>query len=288
MYRFSHFVITRFNLKLYARDKKNKPVRTEQWLKHRFEMFEQYCLPSVAAQTCTNFTWLCLFDEQTPEHYRQRIDSYRDDCPYFCPVFYDEHQTVQLSHSLHHTIAEIIEKQGKPVDYLITTNLDNDDSLSIHAVGALQQYIKMEDTQKQIYSFLYGYQYFTKTGLMVKMRYTNNHFLTLTEPYHGEEELKTIISYRHGPAIKQFPTHFISTKQGMWLEIAHEKNVSNDFRINIKVLYIPVMRSRNFSDFGVKMKVAWQKQWLMSLTILPVGFLFTAIMRLITKPLRKK
>jgi hypothetical protein len=104
MLSFSHFIITRFNLRLYARDKKNKPVRTEQWLKYRFDIFEQYCLPSVAAQTCADFTWLCLFDEQTPDFYRLRIASYRAVCPYFYPVFYNEEQTTHLSQSLHNTI----------------------------------------------------------------------------------------------------------------------------------------------------------------------------------------
>jgi hypothetical protein len=107
------------------------------------------------------------------------------------------------------------------------------------------------------------------------------------EPFSGEEELKTVVSYRHGRAIKQFPTHFIATKMGMWLEVAHKNNVSNDFRINIKALYIPIMKGRNFSDFGIKLKIVGWKQWLKNLTVLPVGFLYTAIVRLITKPLRK-
>ena len=62
MKSFEHLIITRFNLNLYARDKHDAPTRTERWLAHRFEVFERYCLPSVAAQTNPNFRWLCLFD----------------------------------------------------------------------------------------------------------------------------------------------------------------------------------------------------------------------------------
>ena len=61
MKSFEHLIITRFNLNLYARDKHDAPTRTERWLEHRFEIFERYCLPSVAAQTNPNFRWLCLF-----------------------------------------------------------------------------------------------------------------------------------------------------------------------------------------------------------------------------------
>lgn len=55
MKSFEHLIITRFNLNLYARDKHDAPTRTERWLEHRFEIFERYCLPSVAAQTNLEF-----------------------------------------------------------------------------------------------------------------------------------------------------------------------------------------------------------------------------------------
>ena len=77
MENFSHFLITRFNLNLYERDKHAAPTRTARWLEHRFEVFERYCLPSVAAQTATDFRWLCLFDAATPEPYRRRVSPLR-------------------------------------------------------------------------------------------------------------------------------------------------------------------------------------------------------------------
>ena len=39
MENFSHFLITRFNLNLYERDKHAAPTRTARWLEHRFEVF---------------------------------------------------------------------------------------------------------------------------------------------------------------------------------------------------------------------------------------------------------
>lgn len=66
MKSFEHLIITRFNLNLYARDKHDAPTRTERWLEHRFEIFERYCLPSVAAQTNPNFRWLCLSTRRRP------------------------------------------------------------------------------------------------------------------------------------------------------------------------------------------------------------------------------
>ena len=43
MENYSHFIITRFNLNLYAQDKHDLPTRTDRWLEHRFEVFERYC-----------------------------------------------------------------------------------------------------------------------------------------------------------------------------------------------------------------------------------------------------
>ncbi|MFQ7503733.1 MAG: glycosyltransferase [Alistipes finegoldii] len=123
-----------------------------------------------------------------------------------------------------------------PPQLLITTNLDNDDALAADAVELLQREIRFS-SGKRIYSLLYGYQYFTDRRFALKMRYTNNHFLTLAEPFDAHTE--TIISYRHTKAIRQLPTTYLSTARGKWLEIVHEDNVSNDFRINIKVWYIP-------------------------------------------------
>ena len=88
MKSFEHLIITRFNLNLYARDKHAAPTRTERWLEHRFEIFERYCLPSVAAQTNPNFRWLCLFDAATPAAYRRRIGGSQSVCPQFRAVFY--------------------------------------------------------------------------------------------------------------------------------------------------------------------------------------------------------
>ena len=104
MKNFQHFVITRFNLDLYAWDKNRIPTRTEKWLQHRFDIFEQYCLPSMQAQTTHNYIWLCLFDSNTPAEYRQRIDSYRAICPTFTPVYYTAGQARQLTQSLRETL----------------------------------------------------------------------------------------------------------------------------------------------------------------------------------------
>ena len=102
--------------------------------------------------------------------------------------------------------------------------------MAADAVELLQREIRFS-SGKRIYSLLYGYQYFTDRRFALKMRYTNNHFLTLVEPFDA-----------HSETIRQQPTVYLATDKGKWLEIVHEDNVSNDFRINIKVVvYSPAL-----------------------------------------------
>lgn len=284
MENYSHFIITRFNLNLYAQDKHDLPTRTDRWLEHRFEVFERYCLPSVAAQTSGNFTWLCLFDAATPESCRRRIEGYKARCPQFEAVYYTAAQAANLTENLRMTIAAYVscDRKGRksppPPKLLITTNLDNDDAFSSDVVELLQRELRPAPG-KRIYSLLYGYQYFTDRRFALKMRYTNNHFLTLAEPFDAHAE--TIISYRHTKAIRQLPTIYLSTVRGKWLEIVHEDNVSNDFRINIKVWYIPLLYGRSFADFGLGgFRLSCARQWAATLLVVPARFFATAVRRL--------
>lgn len=285
MENYSHFIITRFNLNLYAQDKHDLPTRTDRWLEHRFEVFERYCLPSVAAQTSGNFTWLCLFDAATPESCRRRIEGYKARCPQFEAVYYTAAQAANLTENLRTTIAAYVSCDRKgikspppPPKLLITTNLDNDDAFSSDVVELLQRELRPAPG-KRIYSLLYGYQYFTDRRFALKMRYTNNHFLTLVEPFDAHTE--TIISYRHTKAIRQLPTTYLSTARGKWLEIVHEDNVSNDFRINIKVWYIPLLYGRSFADFGLGgFRLSCARQWAATLLVVPARFFATAVRRL--------
>ena len=286
MENYSHFIITRFNLNLYAQDKHDLPTRTDRWLEHRFEVFERYCLPSVAAQTSGNFTWLCLFDAATPESCRRRIEGYKARCPQFEAVYYTAAQAANLTENLRTTIAAYVscDRKGRYSGRggggggLITTNLDNDDAFSSDVVELLQRELRPAPG-KRIYSLLYGYQYFTDRRFALKMRYTNNHFLTLAEPFDAHTE--TIISYRHTKAIRQLPTTYLSTARGKWLEIVHEDNVSNDFRINIKVWYIPLLYGRSFADFGLGgFRLSCARQWAATLLVVPARFFATAVRRL--------
>src|SRR5262245_62661283 len=71
-----HFLLTNFNVRMWyvrRRDRAGRRVRTEEWLAHRWPLFETFCLPSVRNQTSQDFRWLVRFDPATPPHHRERF-----------------------------------------------------------------------------------------------------------------------------------------------------------------------------------------------------------------------
>ncbi len=53
-----HYLLTRFNLPLWNKDKHGLATRDEAWLENRCRLFEQYTLPSVQQQSCKDFVWV--------------------------------------------------------------------------------------------------------------------------------------------------------------------------------------------------------------------------------------
>ncbi|WP_443688946.1 glycosyltransferase, partial [Paraprevotella xylaniphila] len=78
-----HYLLTRFNLPLWNKDKRGLVTRDEVWLEDRCRLFEQYTLPSVLQQSCKDFTWVVLFDGDTPPVYRERVKGWAERCENF-------------------------------------------------------------------------------------------------------------------------------------------------------------------------------------------------------------
>ena len=70
---FVHFIVTRFNLKIWS------GVQLDtSWYDHRIMLFESFCLPSIENQTNRSFHWLILCDSTTPPIYLERIKPGRE------------------------------------------------------------------------------------------------------------------------------------------------------------------------------------------------------------------
>ena len=232
---FQHFIITRFNLRRadWKTTKNSEEVLTETWLKNRFTLFENYCLPSVKKQKNQNFKWLVFLDTNTPEIYKEKISSYNFDN--LLPFFIDGMDNFLP------TIKKKIQELNT-ADYIITSRLDNDDSLHMNYVDLVQS---MFDRQKFMAVDIidgYGMQTGDKVKLG-KMRHLYNPYISLIESVTNDFET---VWFR-GHTYWKFEDKITRVKdKPSWLTIIHQENKSNRFRGFGKV------RQESLDDFNIK------------------------------------
>ena len=217
---FKHYLITRFNLRNPDWDvtKNNESLLTDDWMDDRMWLFENFCFPSVTAQTNKNFTWLLFFDESTSEKYRtfiSRLISGKDHIKVFfiagMPAFYPEIQKFIASDSLN-------------TSHLITSRIDNDDSISKHFINVVQAKFNAQDYQA--IDVIKGYSLQIKPVIMLgKKEHVFNPFISLIEK---NDNPKTVWFSDHNMWKKETRITQIKDKR-LWMSIIHEKNKVNEF-----------------------------------------------------------
>lgn len=230
------FIITRFNLQLWKKDKHNRATQSAEWLEQRFYLFDKYCFPSVMKQTNKSFLWICLFDISTLQLYKDKIINYKQKLPEFIPLFLNEEETIDYGGY----ITKIIKYFKDESSMLITMRLDNDDALNLDYVSVIKKNTEIQTKDIVILSFKYGIQYYVKEKLAVKIPFYNNHFLAMIDKTYDKntidsKEVKHILQFNHYEANK-YPYPFIcnSKDKDMWIEVIHATNVSNDCKMTFK------------------------------------------------------
>jgi len=217
---FKHYIITRFNLRRedWVVTKNNEQVLSDLWLEERFELFENFCFPSVKNQINQNFKWLVFFDTNTPEKYRKKIKAYSEEFSGFCPYFIE---------GMKRFIPSIIESVHDLNDeeFIITSRLDNDDSLHKNYVNVVQDCFNGQNYLAIDLIDGYNMQIGSKVRLG-NMRHLYNPYMSLIEK---KENCKTV--WHKGHTFWKFEKNIFQIKnKKMWLTIIHEKNKSNKFR----------------------------------------------------------
>lgn len=217
---FQHFVITRFNLrkKDWQTSKSNTQVLTDTWMENRLALFENYCFSSLAAQTEQNFTWLVFFDNTTPDKFRSVIARLELTFSQFTPIYIDG-----MDAFLTQSQAQINQRLWEP--YVITSRLDNDDSLHQDYIKEVQSHFA-EQAFMGI-DFVDGYTLQVEPQVcFAKRSHVHNPFLSLIEQ---KGHIKTVwYLERHGQwsEVKELKT--VRNKR-MWMSVIHMENKVNTF-----------------------------------------------------------
>ena len=212
---FIHIVMTRFNLATPGRE---LALRTQPgWLEGRFELFERFCLPSIAAQTCRNFQWIIYFDKDTPDTFKSRIEELRSVFP-FVPYYTGLFPSEGWRNSIRDTFAP-------DTPLLLTTRLDNDDALANDYVARLHATITETGPRPGAYNFRNGL--IRRGSALYALSHDSNAFFSWLEPV--SDEMRTAPSILHMKIGEHGMVYQIDGPPA-WLQIVHETNVSNKVR----------------------------------------------------------
>jgi hypothetical protein len=210
----AHVILTRFNLATPGRESRirNQPG----WLEDRFELFERYCLPSVAGQSRHAFTWLIFFDTETPDTFKRRISTCRKTYP-FVPVF----TGLFPSEGWGQAVREHVE--ARP-GWVLTTRLDNDDALAVDFCARLSAAANDHPGPCAL-NFTNGFV--LSRGRVYAHRHPTNAFASYMEPL--DDGVRTVCTIPHMQLADIVPVHQIDGP-GAWLQVVHGRNVSNKVR----------------------------------------------------------
>jgi hypothetical protein len=229
MTEFNHIILTRFNMR---EDINNPSIPSEKWHKDRFELFEKFCFPSVKNQINFNFKWLVFFDVLTPRHYLSKIEYYATELPNFIPIFSND--LADFRKHIHQNIYG-------DISFLITTRLDNDDSISNDFIDCVQKQFNHQEFE--FINFYNGYIYYNKR--LYNHHDKSNAFLSLIEKISDQNKdqlLKTVWCTMHHKASDV--ANIVQIKNNSsWLQVIHSTNVSNR---------VKGIRSREYTNINEK------------------------------------
>jgi FkbM family methyltransferase len=213
----AHFLLTRFNIPIG-----NVPTDlnlNDDWLEHRFALFENFCLPSVLAQENKDFCWLIWMDERTPERWRSRLKTgllplsshLLQVKPGPPPIWSDE-------------IAKLA--NATSAQRVVTTRMDSDDAISRDYLAQIRQCAEsLRNDRPHVINFRNGCQV-SAIGFFAVSENLNP-FLSVVSPrqplvtaWHGEHAGMN----RFGKVLEK-GKH--SQRPLYWLQSIHGNNVAN-------------------------------------------------------------
>jgi putative rhamnosyltransferase len=225
----THVLLTRFNTALGFAP---SPKRLEtKWLTSRLALFEQYCLPSVAAQQGAEFKWLVFFDAATPEWFQEKISAFE---PLVTPIYIEGPATDEI-------IARRVMQTGFVASpYLISTRLDNDDAISKDHLASVQR--AFDHQNREFITFPFGVQSFHNH--LYNVYWPSNPFLSLIEKVSDKEQVTTVFCVPHDHVADANKVRKI-LRAPQWLQVLHDSNLGNILR------GWPRLRSRRHPAFDV-------------------------------------
>lgn len=217
---FNHYLITRFNLRAEYWDvtKNNEQLLTDEWMDNRMWLFENFCFPSVVGQTNQNFEWLLYFDTNTKEVYKNRIIDLVAKQKNFHVFFVDAMPAFEPE------LLKYIALKAKDKAFIISTRIDNDDSIHIDFINEVQKQFNQQEYRA--IDFIKGYSLqIEPCYILGKKEHLYNPFISLIEK---NDNPRTAFYQEHRNWKRDKKVTQIAEKR-LWLSIIHQRNKVNKF-----------------------------------------------------------
>lgn len=250
MSTFDHFIITRFNLRregdVWTTDKHQQVTLTEEWMRHRMKIFEEYCLPSLIHQSNQCFTWLLYFDSSTDAAFIPAIREWEAKYSIIKVKFVDGYSGFSVSHP-----EDILALRNPENQYVITTRIDNDDAIHKDLIEKIQQSFNFQDFTAVNFPKIYCLQPTSPPEMTLRIVFSS-HFISLIERVQ-DQQIKGCYS-RLDHEWDQ-PGQIIQIKDKVYcLEIIHERNILNSLR------GFPIFL-KGLADFQIEKSLSFKFRW---------------------------
>jgi hypothetical protein len=169
-----HVIITRFNYR-FKKDAQVDKLLSPENLEHRINIFKTFCYPSVVRQTCPKFYWILIIDPLLPQKYfaeltdlitlHEQSNHYNTKGPrkiWLHTWDWDSNKLDRTDWVMKYLANESQTGSTEP-DFLITSRLDSDDSLTKKFIMTVQEQFKNDRnniTDFKYISYANGYQYY--------------------------------------------------------------------------------------------------------------------------------
>jgi len=209
-----HYLITRFNIheeSWKTKDLSGQTVCDDEWMQHRFELFERYCLPSVISQTTIFFNWVLLFHHKTNEKWKRYAEELVAKHPRFRVLYVGRRWLVELQAFLADDLT---------TERIITTRLDNDDVLAPEYI----KHVRAKVLPASTFHFIdHPIGYRLAAGKLYYHMEPYNPFLSLCET---TDKPRSVLSIPHGKRVAKYPV-VTGAKEALWLQVIHDRNYAN-------------------------------------------------------------
>jgi hypothetical protein len=206
-----HFLLMRWNLPASLHHSSLARVTNPHWQVRRRELFQQYCLPSVARQTVADFTWLLFVYPSIMSEAEIRWFQAQDERLHVVPV--DDPRSTGVPEA-REAVARLVSRD----ECVITTRLDSDDILhSDHLRNVRVEFCG----NRRVVEFINGFYYDIMRDKLRQVREPQNAFVSVLEPVDG---LRTAWGWGHHEIARD--NDILYLEEPGWIALVHDHNTT--------------------------------------------------------------